>query len=178
MKMINENQRITLTLGQLRRLVSEAKKFNPDWDEDGNAAKQSQDLDAMAFYSIDYFIEQEKHDTGDMWHADEQWAKDFREWVAKNYPEYLEDEWWYGDWWELRNQFNDEMGIDMWGWDDEEEEDGVEVDGKLITSKEQAWYWLRDKLKEYGNTDDFPDEEDYVLRKLIEKFGNTYFWNK
>lgn len=46
------------------------------------------------------------------------------------------------------------------------------------TSTRDANKWLKDKLREYGNTAYFPTEERRELNKLINDFGNTYFWNK
>ena len=47
-----------------------------------------------------------------------------------------------------------------------------------IETKEDAYYWLQSKLSEYGNTYHFPQEERIKLDRLIDRFGNTYFWER
>ena len=55
--------------------------------------------------------------------------------------------------------------------DEDEFEDGIET-------KEDAYIWLQDKLAEYGNTYHFSNEDRYKLDRLIDRFGNTYFWRR
>ena len=54
---------------------------------------------------------------------------------------------------------------------EDEFEDGIET-------KEDAYIWLQDKLAEYGNTYHFSNEDRYKLDRLIDRFGNTYFWRR
>ena len=71
-----------------------------------------------------------------------------------------------------------DLAADEWdsrsGYVEEEEEDSV--DG--IETKEDAYRWLQSKVAEYGNTYHFPQEERIKLDRLIDKFGNTYFWRR
>lgn len=60
--------------------------------------------------------------------------------------------------------------------DDYEDEDDDSID--WIETRADARRWLNEKQKEYGSTYFFPDEESYKLDQLIEKFGNTYFWDR
>lgn len=60
--------------------------------------------------------------------------------------------------------------------DPEEDEEEAPIDG--ISTVEEARRWLQDMTAEYGNTYFFPDAEKSKLNRLIERFGNTYFWNR
>lgn len=71
------------------------------------------------------------------------------------------------------NTFNDDWEV---ACEDEPEDEPEDVNG--IETREDAYKWLQDKTKEYGNTYFFPDAEKYMLNRLIDKFGNTYFWNR
>jgi len=49
--------------------------------------------------------------------------------------------------------------------------------GKITTSL-AADKWLNEQLSIYGNTCFFPSDVKRQLDELIDRFGNTYFWNK
>ena len=49
-------------------------------------------------------------------------------------------------------------------------------DEETIEDKNDAYYWLQEKLNKYGNTANFPHNEQKILDELIERFGSTYFW--
>ena len=59
---------------------------------------------------------------------------------------------------------------------DNDDVTSVEIDGEIISNKEDAYDWLKSKIGEYGNTYHFPKEDLFALNKLISVFGNTYFW--
>lgn len=61
--------------------------------------------------------------------------------------------------------------LDAGGYVDDED-----VDDEEIETREDAYRWLQSKLAEYGNTYHFPQEDRIKLDRLIDKFGNTYFW--
>lgn len=63
--------------------------------------------------------------------------------------------------------------LDAGGYVDDEDEYEEEIE-----TKEDAYYWLQSKLSEYGNTYHFPQEERIKLDRLIDRFGNTYFWGR
>ena len=67
-------------------------------------------------------------------------------------------------------------------WDEacgpEPEEEVLKLGGREFYDRHDASEWLIEKTQEYGNTYFFPDNDRYVLNQLIEKFGNTYFWNR
>jgi hypothetical protein len=54
----------------------------------------------------------------------------------------------------------------------------LSADGIVFEDRSDANRWLNGKLREYGNTAHFPQEDSAFLNKLIEKFGNTYFWDR
>lgn len=72
-------------------------------------------------------------------------------------------------------QFNDDWDDWLSFYDYDEVEDNVEDE---IETKEDAYNWLQGKLAEYGNTYHFNNEDRYKLDRLIDRFGNTYFWNR
>ena len=74
-------------------------------------------------------------------------------------------------------QFNDDWDewLSFYDYDDEEED--IDTYDEIET-REDAYYWLQNKLREYGNTRYFNNEDRYKLDKLIDRFGNTYFWNR
>lgn len=78
----------------------------------------------------------------------------------------------YDDDWDDYVKYYDEDEYD----EDEYDEDDDSID--WIETRADARRWLNEKQKEYGSTYFFPDEERYKLDKLIEKFGNTYFWDR
>lgn len=59
---------------------------------------------------------------------------------------------------------------------EDDTDDVLDIDD--INTKEDACYWLNDKLAKYGNTYRFDEDDKILLNKLINKFGNTYFWYK
>lgn len=61
-------------------------------------------------------------------------------------------------------------------FDDEQEDEGIEINGEYFSDASDAGRWLNKKISEYGNTHHFSAEDNAVLNKLISKFGNTYFW--
>lgn len=63
--------------------------------------------------------------------------------------------------------------LDNNGYIDEEDDYEEEIE-----TKEDAYNWLQNKLREYGNTYHFNNEDRYKLDRLIDRFGNTYFWNR
>lgn len=90
-------------------------------------------------------------------------------------------------------EFAENNGIDMTNisnsevnriWDlageDEEDEDEapIIIDDMEICDRYDANKWLQSKLKEYGNTYHFSGADKLALNKLIDRFGNTYFWDK
>ena len=94
--------------------------------------------------------------------------KAMKYWEAKGYDcsKYTPEE--FNRVWDLAQ---DEL--DAHGYVDDEEEYEEEIE-----TKEDAYYWLQSKLAEYGNTYHFPQEERIKLDRLIDKFGNTYFWRR
>ena len=70
-------------------------------------------------------------------------------------------------------QFNDDWDDWLSFYDYDENETEYEIE-----TKEDAYNWLQDKLREYGNTYHFNNEDKYKLDRLIDRFGNTYFWNR
>ena len=62
--------------------------------------------------------------------------------------------------------------------EDDEDKQPLEINGMIFETKEDANNWLNEKLREYGNTYHFPEEDNYILNKLIERFCSTYFWDK
>lgn len=119
---LNENQKITLTLGQLKKLVMEERKFDPSHCKNDAEVKftqsQMDNPDFKGFYGIDKFIEIERSTIGG-YSWDDEIVEKFMSWVAKKHPEYLKDEWYSWDWVAIRDEFEKEAGI---SWDDDEEE--------------------------------------------------------
>ena len=74
-------------------------------------------------------------------------------------------------------QFNDDWDDWLSFYDYEEDNDVVDTYDEIET-KEDAYRWLQDKIAEYGNTRYFNNEDEYKLNKLIDRFGNTYFWRR
>lgn len=88
-------------------------------------------------------------------------------WDTSNYPtEQFDSDW------DDYAKYYDEDEYD----EDEYDEDDDSID--WIETRADARRWLNEKQKEYGSTYFFPDEESYKLDRLIEKFGNTYFWDR
>ena len=56
------------------------------------------------------------------------------------------------------------------------ESNDITIDGQTICTKSDAYTWLQSKIEEYGNTYHFPEKDKISLDRLIDKFGNTYFW--
>lgn len=81
-------------------------------------------------------------------------------WDISNYS----DDWYRVDW-EVAAESDDDYDADY------EEEYEIET-------KEDAARWLNTKLNEYGNTYWFPQADKIMLNNLIDRFGNTYFWNR
>lgn len=90
-------------------------------------------------------------------------------------------------------KFAENSGIDMSGipnsrvnelWDmvadyvDDATDSPIVIDGVEIYDESDAYRWLQSKLNQYGNTYHFPGPDRANLDKLIEKFGNTYFWGR
>ena len=74
-------------------------------------------------------------------------------------------------------QFNSDWDDWLYFYDYDEDNNIVDTYDEIET-KEDAYYWLQSKLAEYGNTYHFPSEDRYKLDSLIDRFGNTYFWNR
>lgn len=90
-------------------------------------------------------------------------------------------EWFESNGFDTSNYSNEQFDDDWDDWlsfyDYDEEDDVVDTYDEIET-KEDAYNWLEDKLREYGNTYHFNDEDKYKLDRLINRFGNTYFWNR
>lgn len=88
-------------------------------------------------------------------------------WDTSNYSQEQ-----YDDDWSDYAKYYDEDEYD----EDEYDEDDDSID--WIETRADARRWLNDKQREYGSTYFFPAEEQANLDKLVEKFGNTYFWDR
>jgi hypothetical protein len=86
-------------------------------------------------------------------------------WDTSNYSQEQ-----YDDDWSDYLSYYDEDEYD----EDEYDEDDDSID--WIETRADALRWLNDMQKKYGSTYSFPPDARYKLDKLIEKFGNTYFW--
>jgi len=91
--------------------------------------------------------------------------KEYDEYFHSIGIEYTEEQW--ENAWELA--CGDDHGV---------EEEVLIIDGEEFHDKSDALRWLNKQHKEYGNTHFFPQGTQIALNKLIEKFGNTYFWNR
>jgi len=60
--------------------------------------------------------------------------------------------------------------------DEEFESDTDDEPIRDISNKHEAYRWLQDKIDEYGDVSYFPYNDRLKLNKLIDRFGNTYFW--
>lgn len=92
---------------------------------------------------------------------------------TNDYLEYFKDT--YG--WNIDTQKFDTAWDKAVG-DDDDYEEPLEIDGIEMHDSSDAKMWLRQKIDEYGNTYHFPSEDRRKLDKLIQRFGNTYFWNR
>ena len=166
---LNENQKITLTIGQLKRLVKEGKDCMRVACIDGDCKETNRIVDMSTSDRIDI--------VRDFWNACETDKSihssfdGFKKWAEKqgfDTTDYtIED----------HNQDWDDAAV-KYGDEDEEEDQGVELsDGTVIDTKEEAWKWFLTKTDEYGDTYWFPTEVKCDLNRLIDKFGNTYFWH-
>ena len=61
---------------------------------------------------------------------------------------------------------------------EDDDDSSIEISGITFYDSSDAKDWLDDAISEYGNTRFFPDHERMILNKLINKFGDTRFWNK
>lgn len=90
-------------------------------------------------------------------------------------------EWFESNGFDTSNYTNEQFNNDWDDWlsfyDYDEEDDVIDTYDEIET-KEDAYNWLQDKLREYGNTYHFNNEDKYKLDRLIDRFGNTYFWNR
>lgn len=87
-------------------------------------------------------------------------------WDTSNYPTEQFD----SDWDDYAKYYDEDE------YDDDEYDEDDSID--WIETRADARRWLNEKQKKYGSTYFFPDEERYKLDRLIEKFGNTYFWDR
>lgn len=89
--------------------------------------------------------------------------------------------WFESNGFDTSNYSNEQFNSDWDDWlsfYDYDENNDVIDNYDEIETKEDAYTWLQDKLREYGNTYHFNDEDRYKLDRLIDRFGNTYFWNR
>lgn len=90
-------------------------------------------------------------------------------------------EWFESNGFDTSNYTNEQFNSDWDDWlsfyDYDDEDDIVDTYDEIET-KEDAYNWLQNKLREYGNTYHFNNEDRYKLDRLIDRFGNTYFWNR
>lgn len=90
-------------------------------------------------------------------------------------------EWFESNGFDISNYTNEQFNSDWDDWlsfYDYDDEDDIADTYDEIETKEDAYNWLQNKLREYGNTYHFNNEDRYKLDRLIDRFGNTYFWNR